>query len=78
MTTAKWIVYMTAIMIASGGALAGGGKVRGEKGQGEVVQNQIRNATPTSPYVAVTPEVAPEPEPVLPEYDEMVQDEMMP
>ncbi|MDO9227251.1 MAG: hypothetical protein Q8M09_13625 [Pseudomonadota bacterium] len=78
MTAAKWIVYMGMIMLASGGALAGGGKVRGENGQGDVVQNQIRNAAPTSPYVAVTPVVAPEPEPVLPEYDEMVQDELTP
>lgn len=56
-----------------------GGKVRGDKGQGDVVQNQIRNAAPEAPYVATTPiVVATEQKPVLPEYDEMEQDELMP
>lgn len=81
MTARKWIVYMTMtmIMLASGGALAGGGKVRGEKGEGSVVQNQIRNAAPEEPYVATTQIlVSTQQEPVLPEYDEMEQDELMP
>lgn len=79
MTNRKWIVYLTMIMLASGSALAGGGKVRGDKGQGDVVQNQIRNAAPESPYVATTPIlVSTEQEPVLPEYDELEQDELMP
>lgn len=79
MTAGKWMVYMVAIMLASGGALAEGGKVRGDKGQGGVVQNQIRNAAPESPYVATTPALVPtEQEPVLPEHDEMEQDELMP
>lgn len=79
MKAGKWIVYMTMIMLASGGALAEGGKVRGDKGQGDVVQNQIRKAAPESPYVATAPiVVATEQEPVLPEYDEMEQDELTP
>lgn len=79
MTAGKWMVYMTMIMLASGGALAEGGKVRGDKGQGDVVQNQIRNAAPEEPYVATTQiQVPTEQAPVLPEYDEMEQDELMP
>lgn len=79
MTVRKWMFYMVAIMLASGGALAEGGKVRGEKGEGSVVQNQIRNAAPESPYVATTLIVVPtEQEPVLPDDDEMAQDEMTP
>ena len=77
MTGGKWIVYVM-IMLMSGGALAGGGKVRGDKGQGDVVQTQVRNAAPESPYVATLPSaVVSEPEAVPPEYDEMLDDEMM-
>lgn len=78
MTARKWMLYMVAIMLASGGALAEGGKVRGDKGEGSVVQNQIRNAAPEEPYVAATPAVMDtEQAPVLPEYDVMEQDELM-
>lgn len=77
MTTRKWMLYMLAMMLASGGALAEGGKVRGDKGDGSVVQNQIRNAAPEEPYVAAPTVVSPEQEPVLPEYDEMELDELM-
>ncbi|MDP2433032.1 MAG: hypothetical protein Q8O33_13520 [Pseudomonadota bacterium] len=80
MTTGKWIVLVM-VMLMSGGAFAGGGKVRGDNGQGSVVQNQIRLAAPESPYVAADSLSVPaEPEDVLPEYDELEleQGEMMP
>lgn len=78
MTRGKWMVYVM-IMMMSGGALAGGGKVRGDKGEGDVVQNQVRMAEPESPFVATLPPVIPtEPETVPPDDDEMELDEMMP
>ncbi len=78
MTSRKWLVYVMVVLM-SGGAFAGGGKVRGDKGEGDVVQNQVRMAAPDSPFVAaLPPAVSSEPEPVLPGYDEMERDEMMP
>ncbi len=78
MKAGKWIVYLMMIMLGSGSAMAEGGKVRGDKGQGGVVQTQVRNAAPEEPYVALTSAVvAEEQAPVLPEYDEMEEDEQI-
>lgn len=78
MKAGKWIVYFVMIMLGSGGAMAGGDKVRGDKGEGGVVQTQVRKAAPEEPYVAMTPtQVAEEQTSVLPEYDEMEEDEQM-
>lgn len=78
MTNSRWMVYVMVVLM-SGGAFAGGGKVRGDKGEGDVVQNQVRVAAPDSPFVAAPPPVvATEPEPVLPEDEESELGEMMP
>jgi len=80
MTASKWIVFVM-VMLMSGGAFAGGGKVRGDEGDGSVVQNHIRLAGPESPYVVVDSLTVPvAPEEVLPESDELEleQGEMMP
>lgn len=78
MKAVKWIVYLLMVMLGSGSAMAEGGKVRGDKGQGGVVQTQVRNAAPEAPYVALTPAVVTEEEtPALPENEEMEEDEPM-
>jgi hypothetical protein len=78
MKAGKWIVYFVMIMLGSGSAMAGGDKVRGDKGEGGVVQTQVRKAAPEEPYVALTPAVVNvEQTPVLPEYDDTEEDEQM-
>lgn len=57
MTFGKWLVLVL-MLFASGTALAGGGQERGDKGQGAVVQTQVRPPDPPAPTM-VESEAAP-------------------
>lgn len=60
MKTRKPIVFVLMLLV-SAGVLAEGGKVRGDEGQGGVVQNQVRTVDPPAQWTAssVPPVVAP-------------------
>lgn len=47
----KWIAWLV-LLLAAGSVQAGGGKQRGDEGQGTVVQTQVREVDPPAQWTA--------------------------